>query len=228
MQNGIFEIGLIGTLTDFFSTIKTKFLEYTNFELLESTDLSLTFDTKIYDVVLKITDTKISDTSSTSTSNSLKFEFLKNNISISNLSVSYSQSSTALDTSVIRKINLFTHSNNNLIFYAFLNYSATIVTMNNIFGSITSKALSDDTITNRFIIGNNFYNVDTLTSFTVQNLFSGNSTGIVMINLILSNSSIYTDYVPNMYNCSKVIENKYYNINNKKYYSLTANILIEE
>lgn len=229
MQNGIFEIGTLGTLTDFFIIIKEKFLEYTNFELLDSTELSLTFNTKIYDIILKITDTKITDISSTNTSNSLKLEFIKNNISINSISVNYSSSITQ-DAISSRYINLFVHNNNNnnSMFYAFLNYSANTITTNTMFGNIISKSILDDTQTNRFIIANNFYNSEATNYLTLSNPITNSANGIVMINSMLLNSSVYIDYIPVMYNCSKVTENRYYTINNKKYFSLTSNILIKE
>ena len=230
-KNGIFEIGTLGTLTDFFTILKTKVLEYTDWELLESTEISLTFDTKIHGVTLKITDAKITDVSSSLTSNYIKLEFIRDNISTASFNnIQYSLSVASSDTTATRSINLFVHKNNNAILINFSHYGVTSWAWGNVFGSINSKSISDNTETQRYIVGSNFYSAETGNYLLLKKDFTNPANnGISMINLHLINTNnFYFDYVPYLYNCTQLSSGKYYTINGKEYFSIDSNILIEE
>lgn len=227
MINGTFEIGSTGTLSDFFTELKIKLVEIADFEVVESTDISVTFNTNIHEVTLKITDSKITDTSTTTISNILKFEFLKNNISLRSFTMAYISSAVAQTVLASRLIHLIVHKTTNTTVLGFNTYNNLNINISYMFGKTMSNSIADNSATERFFIGDGYYNPQTTSYLSMYCPITYSSSGIVTLSLMLGSSN-YIDYIPTMLNCTRVTENRYYMINNKKYYALTSNILVEE
>lgn len=231
MVNGFFEIGSIGTLADFFTVLKEKLLEYTDFTLTESTDLSLTFDTKIHSVTLVVTDSKIDDASSTTINNALKFEFFKSTTSVGSFTVIYTSSGVTASTEKARSIKLSAYKNaHGDTFYSFIASGSTTTTfdISYVFSKISSKDILTNTEVSRFGIGNKFYDDSAVSNLTLSNPITSKASGMVMLNSLLTQSSTYTEYVDRLYNCSTVTANMVYKISNKNYFALNTNLLVEE
>lgn len=232
MKNGSFSVSSVGTLTDFFALVIEKIQEYTDFTLTESTELSATFDTNIDGLLLKITDNTISSTSSTNASNALKFTFLRNNVSIASYTVAYSVNSYTINQSGTRTINIVVHCTNDANVYSINPYSTAIVDLNFIICKVNPKKILDNSTFSGCLMYGSYYPSDSNSSCFLIRDIANSANGIVMKNFCIayssSSSSNYDMYVPYMYTCSSVTANRYYLINNKKYFALTSNLLIEE
>lgn len=232
MKNGIFSVSSVGTLTDFFALVIEKIQEYTDFTLTESTELSATFDIHIDDLTLKITDSNISSTSSANASNALNFKFFRNSVSVVSYNIVYSNNSYTISQETTRNIHIVVHCTNDTNVYSINPYSIAIVDLNFIICKVNSKAILDNSQNSGCFLYGNYYPSDSNESRYIKRDLLYSANGIVMMNLCIcygsSSSSNYDLYIPNMYTCSNVTANRYYLINNKKYFALTSNILIEE
>lgn len=232
MKNGSFAVSSVGTLTDFFALVIEKIQEYTDFTLTESTELSAIFNTHIDDLMLKITDNTILSTSSTNASNTLKFTFLRNNISIASYTVAYSNNSYTINQSDTRTINIVVHCTNDANVYSINPYSTAIADLNFIICKVNPKKILDNEVKSGCLIYGNYYPSDSNSYRSLKRDITYSANGIVMMNFCITysstSSSNYDMYVPYMYTCSSVTANRYYLINNKKYFALTSNLLILE
>lgn len=228
--NGFFEVGSAKTLTDFFVSLKNSILEHTDWKLIESesTSIKLVFNTKIDDITCTITDRQITSESSTTTSNNLLFAYSRNGKSVNNIVASYSQSTYSLSQNADRCIKIMVHNNDNIKLVSFINFNFNTATWsNNSLGKFKTTNIASGEVIDRYAIGTTLYRSDTNSSLVVYAYITTSCTGgIVMMNLV--NSNTITDYVNNCYNCSTVISGSYYQINGKKYFALTTNILVEE
>lgn len=232
MKNGSFSVSSVGTLTDFFALVIEKIQEYTDFTLTESTELSAIFDIHIDDLTLKITDSNISSTSSANASNALRFTFLRNSVSVAGYSIVYSNNSYTISQETTRNINIVVHCTNDANVYSINPYSTAIVDLNFIICKVNPKKILDNELKSGCFLYGSYYPSDSNESRCIKRELLYSANGIVMMNLCIgygsSSSSNYDMYVPNMYTCSNITANRYYLINNKKYFALTSNILIEE
>lgn len=186
--NGFFTIEVNGTLTDLFSLLKEYICNKTDWQLISETDISLSFNTNIYGVILNITDDKITDLDSTVTSTSLKFSAIRNSIAISSFTVSYVNTGKSQTEVCERRVLLNVHSNANMDFVCFRNYSSYSKTFEfaNIVGKVSTKTIQEGSDVQRYILGDRFYDPssDSYLNFIKPLTYQAVS-GVILNNLIL-------------------------------------------
>lgn len=232
MKNGSFEVSSVGTLLDFFALVVEKISEYTEFTLTESTELSATFDTHIDDIVLEVTDSQITSASSTNSSNALRLTFIRNSVTLTSYNIIYANNVLKVTDSNTRCINIIVHCTSDTNIYNINTYSNTTMDSNFMICKVKSQSILDNSESTGCFIYGNYYPSDSNSSkYIFRSTLNYSANGTVMINLMissLSSSSSYDKYIPYMYNCSNITSNRYYLINNKKYFALTSNLLILE
>lgn len=226
--NGFTTVSNTGTWLEFFSQVKQTIAERTNFSIIDGDDYSFIIDFG-NGFTCKISDYVITSESITSNSNSLKLENYQNGVLRNSVNLSYGSTSTSQTTLITRTLNFFTFCNENLEILGIANYSAA----SNVSLSSTSfiKCKSKDIATNTEkqifkVYNTSAYDADG-NAFTLSNEISSASSGIVILNALLLQSSKIVAYLPDIYNCSTVTPYRYYLINNQKYYAIDTNLLVK-
>ena len=239
------EITETGTLADFFAKIKEKILENTNFELVseDTENFILIFDTKISDLKLKITDAQITNNLSTSScqirgyliSKNLNID-TKNSDDTTNVS-QYSSGNYTKDIIATRKLNLLLYQNDKFSFASLIPYSSSQWQWDRktiSIGKITTKKIVDNVPVERAFFNTTCYDISKNNSnLYLYNLFAtASSTGVVAIQHVLSTSysgsGSINEFCESIYNCTTLTSGYRYKINQKTYFAISPNILVEE
>lgn len=240
------EITSHGTLTDFFAQLKEKILANTNFELVseDTENFTLIFDTKISDMQLKITDTYITS-NKTQTSSSIKCILLSENFGVTEAKqiqtmISYSSQSNTKETVFSRTLTLLIYENDNFQIIGIAPYNNTSWSFGydrcNI-GKLTTKKVDDGSTVERAFFLNRAYDInkDNSDLYITSAFYNINSSGICYVNQMLTTQmSSYSlsgkimEYCEKLYDCTKVISGYKYNINDKTFFAIDSNILVED
>ena len=241
------EITSNGTLTDFFAQLKEKILANTNFELIseDTENFTLLFDTKISDVKLKITDNQITN-NQTSSSNAIIVRLLSDNLNISEnnnvyYTLQYSTSSNTKDIKVTRTLILLNYENNsNFSIISILPWNKTGWRLSYdscSIGKLSTKKIDDSSTVERVFFLNKAYDVNKNNSdlYIANAFYNIASSGVCYVNQMLTTqasgnslSGKVMEYCENLYNCTNLTSGYKYNINDKTFFAIDTNILVED
>lgn len=227
--NGFYNITSNGDLTSFFEALRDSLPTYTGFtvaEFMPEDTFSITFDTKIGGITLKLS----SDATSSVSKQSIEFTYIsKNNITLKSNSIAI-QGSNAYSTALMtRALNFHTFENSVYKNFAMCTWNSNYCTCHLQYdiGTAKVKSILDDTSQDMYFCGNEFYNDDTATTlYSLSPLLNNlQCSGVCMLPFMLKSSDnssdlMATHYLEGLYASSDASYYKKYKIGNKQYIAL--------